>query len=161
MSDLPDEATPPDIAAAARRLPLHDVPDDVSQRLRGIYRDALPVIPADLIDDTRQDALLAGTRGGVGSAWTMSYRAGECDIVLDLVPRRRVVGLAGQLLCPEPTPDTILRVFREDELVTAASTDDFGQFDLGELLRGKYDVTVTHRTHLIELVVDLDGPGQP
>lgn len=155
MSD--DDRTIADrLTDAAERLPLPAVPSDVSRRLRDTYRASLPTVPAELVADTRRDDLLIGSRGGPSHAWTMSFRAGSCDIVLDLVPQRRTVRLSGQLLCPEATPGATVRVFRVDELVTVTTTDEFGQFEVGSLHPDEYTIAAVRApSHVIELDLDL------
>lgn len=161
MSDdpSPDEPVPPQVADAARHLPLPLVPPEASRRSRELFHVARPLVDAELVTDTRGEGTLVGARGGASSAWSMSYRAGDCDIVLDLALRRATIQLNGQLLCPEPTPDGVLRVFRSDLLVTSGSTDEFGQFELGELPPDTYTISVTRPDCVIEIPVDLSEPS--
>lgn len=156
MSDDPDHERPPaEVARAAADLPLPMVPPRASQRMRNAFHTALPTIPADLIADTRHSDQLVGTRGGGASAWTMSYRAGDCDIVVDVVPQRSAFKVTGQLLCPDPTSDSLIRVLNRGHLLAATSTDEHGQFDLGEVAPAEYIVSATASDYVIELVVDL------
>lgn len=158
MSDRDDAAAiHPRASDAAHHLELPLVPPEVSSRLRATFHASVPVVAAELVTDTRSGGALVGVRGGAAAAWSMSYRAGPCDILFDLEPHESMIGLNGQLLCPEPTSDGIVRVFRDDELVTAGSTDEFGQFELGDLAPGVYTVTVARDAHVIEMPVDL-GP---
>lgn len=157
MSDesSPDEPIPPDVTAAADHLPLPLVPPDVSRRLRETYHSSRDVVEAELVSDTRDSRALAGARGAGMTAWSMSYRAGPCDMVLDLTPERTALRLSGQLLCPEPTGDDVLRVFDGDSLVASTSPDGFGEFEVGLLPAAPYTITVTHAEHVIEMIVDL------
>ena len=156
MSGHPDhERAPDEVERVAADLPLPMVPPTASQRMRNAFHTALPIVSAELIADTRSSGRLVGTRGGGASAWTMSYRAGDCDIVVDVVPRRAAFKLTGQLLCPNPTSDSLIRVFNRDHLLATTSTDEHGQFDLGEVERAEYVVSATASGHVIELVVDL------
>jgi len=153
-----NESPNEELASAAGHLPLPLVPPEVSRRVRNVFGARQTVIEADLVADTRRDDALVGVRGGVASAWTMSYKAGQCDIVIDAVPRSSGIEISGQLLCPEPASDTILRVFRGDEFVLAGSTDEHGQFELGELPRAEYAIAARRSEHVIEIAIDLvDG----
>lgn len=156
----PDEAMPHELAQAAEHLGLPLVPPDVSRRFREVFHAQLPHATAHLIADTRDTGTLAGVRGGASAAWSMSYRAEPCDIVLDLEHEGRAIRINGQLLCPDPTPDSVVRVYRTDELIGAGSTDEFGQFELGALAPASYTITVTRTDRVIEVPVDLSEPSR-
>lgn len=159
--DGPDEQRPDAVRAAAEHGPFPTVPADVSKRLRDAFHASLPTLPADLDSDTRDERPLVGVRGRSATAWTMTYRAGTTDVVIDLVPQPRRIRVSGQVLGPDTSPGALVRVFCADELVTAASTDEFGQFDVGELPAQVYTVTAAGTSHLIELVVDLRDGAVP
>jgi len=140
---------------AAGHLPLPAVPADVSARLRARFRASLPIVSASLVSDSRFGGQLAGARGAGQTAWTMSYDAGRCDVLLDVVPTAGRYHLTGQLLCPDPTSEAVIRAYRLDELVAASSTDEVGQFDLAALEPSVYTVAATTDHDIVELVVDL------
>jgi hypothetical protein len=144
----------------AGQLPLPEVPSELSARLRSRFRDQLPVVSAMLVSDSRSGGQLAGARGAGQPAWTMSYEAGRCDVLLDVVPTGEMLRLTGQLLCPGPTSEAVIRAYRSDELVAATSTDQSGQFDLAELRPSVYTVAATTDHDVVELVVDLRS-GDP
>ncbi len=125
-----------------------------------MFRQQLPVVSARLASDTRFGGQLVGARGAGTSAWTMSYEAGRCDVLLDVVPNADRLRLTGQLLCPAPTSGAIVRVYQLDDLVSAASTDEVGQFDLSVLEPSVYTVAVTTAVDVLEMIVDL-RPGDP
>ncbi len=118
----------------------------------------LPVVSAQLVSDTRFGGQLIGARGAGTSAWTMSYAAGRCDVLLDVAPNAGRVRLTGQLLCPDPTSGAIVRVYWLDDLVSAASTDEVGQFDLSVLEPSVYTIAVTTAVDVLEMIADL-RPG--
>ncbi len=149
-----------ELGAAGEHLPLPRVPSEVSERLRATFRRQLPVVRADLVSDTRFGGQLVGARGGGGSAWTMSYAAGRCDVILDVVPLAGRLRVTGQLLCPEPTSEAVVRAYRVDELFSATSTDEVGQFDLSALHPEVYTIAAITDHEIVELVVDLSPGGQ-
>jgi hypothetical protein len=156
-ASIPDDPSiPDDVQSVLGRLELPPVPSELTQRLLDVFRAALPVVPAELMHDTRGELGLAGARGGAGSAWTMSYGAEPWDIVLDVVPHGRRLALTGQFLGPGATP-TWIRAFRDDELVAIAVADEHGQFDLGLVERATYSIVVPTPMHLIELSADLEA----
>lgn len=155
MTDDRDDDLTHDLGSAARQLPIPIVPPEVSRALRATFHASLPVVPAELIADSRAEAGPVGVRGGAATAWTMSYRAGPCDVVLDLVPQRRAIHVGGQLLCDDATPEAPIRVFLTEELVASATTDEFGQFDIGDLRPELYVVVAATSDHVIEILVDL------
>ena len=85
----------------------------------------------------------------------MSYEAGRCDVLLDVVPTAGRLHLTGQLLCPDPASDVVVRAYRHDELVASSSTDELGQFDLAVLDPSLYTVAATTDRDIVELIVDL------
>lgn len=149
-----------ELRSVGRRLPLPEVPADVSARLRATFRRHLPVVSATLVSDSRFGGQLVGARGAGQTAWTMSYEAGRCDVLLDVVPTAGRFHLTGQLLCPDPTSEAMVRAYRLDELVAAASTDEVGQFDLIALEPSVYTVAATTAHDVVELVVDLRRGGE-
>lgn len=154
MSDDADhEAIRAELEGAAGHLPLPPVPPDVSRRLRDAFRGSLLAIPAELLSDSRHSNALVGTRGSVD--WSMSYRAGDLDVVLDLVPRGTDVRVGGQLLGPTTSADTTLRVFRDDELVSWGMTDEDGHFELGVVPYDVDTIAVSSSEYLIEIAVQL------
>jgi hypothetical protein len=155
IADSDDE-----LGRAAAHLPLPEVPADVSARLRARFRNQLPIVSATLVSDSRAGGQFAGARGAGHVAWTMSYEAGRCDVLLDVVPTGGRFHLTGQLLCPDPTSEAVIRAYRSDELVAASSTDEVGQFDLAALEPSVYTVAATTDHDVVELVVDL-RPGEP
>lgn len=148
------------LAAAARHLPLPSVPTELGRQLRQTFHISLPLL-AELEIDTRDELSLVGVRGRSATAWTMTYRAGDGDVVLDLVPTSDRVRVRGHLLHPAASPDAPVRVFRADDLVAATQTDRFGQFDLGELPTEVHTVTVSVGSRVVELVVDLRERTSP
>lgn len=150
IGDADDE-----LRAAAGHLRLPAVPPEVSARLRQTFQRHLAVVSATLVNDSRVGGQLVGARGGGDSAWTLSYEAGRCDVLVDVAPDKDRFHLTGQLLCPDPMNGAVVRAYRLDELVAAASTDEVGQFDLDSLAPSVYTVAATTDHGIVELVVDL------
>lgn len=149
-----------ELRSAAAHLPLPEVPPEVTARLRATFRQRLPVVEATLVSDSRVGGELVGVRGAGQVAWTMSYAAGRCDVLLDVAPTAGRLHLTGQLLCPDPTSEAVIRAYRSDELVVAASTDDVGQFDLTELEPSIYTLAATTDHDIVEMIVDLRVQGR-
>ena len=147
-----------ELGDTARHLPLPHVPEEVSERLRALFGDRLPVVAGSLVSDTRSGGQLVGARGGASVAWTMVYEAGRCGVLFDIAPAAGRLRVTGRLACPEPPPGAVVRAYGGEELVAATSTDDVGQFDLSVLLPGVYTVAAITTHDVVELVVDLT-PG--
>ncbi len=134
--------------------PLPPVPADVSRRLRDTFRPSLPIVSATLVADTRLNAQMAGTRGGADSIWTLSYRAGACDVIVDVFAAQGAAHLSGQFFGPHP--DAVLRLYRNDEFTSIATTDEYGQFDLGTVECDVYNLALLRSDHVIELEIDVN-----
>lgn len=136
------------------------VPAELSERLRAAFRRRLPVVTASLVSDSRVGGPLVGARGAGQTAWTMSYEAGRCDVLLDVVPTAGRFHVTGQLLCPESTSDAVISAYRYDELIAVSATDEVGQFDLAALDPFAYTLVARTDRDIVELIVDL-GRGEP
>lgn len=140
-------------AEGSHELPA--VPPDVSERLRRVFGERRPVVEAQLVTDTSVEPVTTRTRSGGVAAWTMAYAAHGCDVILDIAPIGRNLRLTGQVLTVDQAEDTIVRVFDDDELVAASSTDDVGQFEVGLLAPRNYTVSATTKAIRFEMAVDL------
>lgn len=133
--------------SAAEQLPLLLVPRRVSDSLHRIMADrntAANVSPLRVeiavpIHDSRSGAALVGVRGEYsGQGWTAMYTAASADVILD--GDRRTNGsteISGQLLMRTGSEQQF-DISVTGQTIRTTSSDDAGQFCVGELEPGEY-----------------------
>ena len=150
-----------DVLDAADELPLPEVPTSVSARLHGLWPTAASQRreSATLIHDSRSAGELVGVRGIQRTAgWTALFTAASADFAIDGSPSENVgfTRVAGQVLSRSTDrPEYTVRA--SGPTVTIAITDDVGQFVLGELPHGTYELEAEAQDHLITATISV-GP---
>jgi hypothetical protein len=146
---------------AARLLPLPPVP--VREALRAIYREARPVIPeeADLRADTRHAGELVGVRGpdvvGASLGWSVTYVAGDNELVVDLVP---VDG--GHVECDVQlfgTDADLCWLTLVGPVERRAFVDRFGRAPLGTIAPGIYRLTARGPSFTMTASISVEEHG--
>jgi hypothetical protein len=134
---------------ASEQLRMPPVPGSLSDSLHSIMADRTvpPAKPVPIrverairIHDSRSGGVLVGVRGEYsGTGWTAMYTAASADVILDgdNRPDRRIE-VSGQILIRsgEAQPFEISVI---GDTTDTTSSDEFGQFSLGNLVAGIYE----------------------
>ena len=102
----------------------------------------MDIVPM-LVYDTAAQPLMPGVRAVVQRARRLLYSANDAELVLQMSPERTPdrLRLMGQLLDGgEPVAGAVVRVVGSE--ARAETTDDEGEFRMGELSARAYELTV-------------------
>jgi len=131
---------------AADQLPMRDVPADLSASLHELMppREDTRIEPAASIHDSRRDTVLVGARGeDAPEGWTAAFSAASADVLIDGEPTaEHDTDLSGHVLVrgDGARPFTVRA---SGNRTFAVRTNDLGQFHMGSLPNGPYEMSAS------------------
>lgn len=123
------------------RARLEDPPPSVREALMEEFRRQRQVCKAEMIFDSRHDAVAVR---GVGTAdrWSTIHTSSFADVATDFVREGDTVSVRGQVLVVDDRHIEQIHLRRAMDVVTEAPADTYGQFDLGVVEPGEYRLMV-------------------
>jgi len=114
---------------------------------------AVPRVQADLVYDTKTQPLASGVRAVVQRGRRLLYAAGETELVLQIAsePQPDQVRLMGQVLDEGMPVDGATVDLRGESVALHRATDEEGEFRLGGLPVGSYDLDIDTATRQIRV----------